>query len=618
MTPNNLTTDREDVPRAIYRIEANKNKSRFDTVKAFLTHMGYRVDTHLNVYEEFPDAEADTVAEKLLYNLENLNVDPANEDIIFLKNRVGFNKGAKLQFLENCEARMMALQGNHIDAILPKLYSAMNISYKNIDYNNIENELLLPLEIAVVHTIALAYRNSGDLEKAIDILTKLEISLTQMPMEAIGQDIDYIDITISLVQCLLEKEQNSKANSFSQKAYVHSLEYGRGYRAYDIAFLKAIALLKLGDMEESAELFELAYFGYMLAGMKDEANGVLKKFRTAYNTDLNTYGVDKLNIKPRNFSPLKRGHVPKCKNFGELLGLLRTEAGLSQKDLARGICDRSNYGRIESGTIEPGIYPKEHILQRLGRYPYYYTYNFLSMEEFEVNKKKKAIVTAISRAELDKAKSLINELEKSDTEKVSKTFNYFREKMGKVFILSSKAAISTGEEALNLLEEAINIAIPNFNANKIEDYRLCFDELQLLNRLGSYYTKIGKFFEAANIFKSLIKSMDKHYVDEYEKVRMYMVLQYNYADAIVEMGLFDEVIAIADEGRKLELKHRLFDIAPYFASVCGEALFEKGEKEKSRPYFAMAYHGLRLLRIEKHINASKESIKKMGIDILVK
>jgi len=577
--------------------------------------MGYRVDDHLNVYEEFPDTKADIIAENLLYNLEIFNLDAANKDILFLENRVGFNKGAKLQFLENCKARVMLLQGKHVDEILSKLYSAMAISHKNIDYSNIGNELLLPLEVAIVYTIALAYKNFGDLEKAVDILTKLEKSLSRMPTEAIGQDTGYIDITTSLVRYLLEKEQNSEAISFSEKAYVHSIDYCKGYRVYDIAFLKACALLKLGNAEESAELFEQAYFGCVLAGMKNDASRVLKKFKVSHNTGINTYEVDKLDIKPRNFSPLKRSLIPKCKNFSELLGLLRTELGLSQKDVSRGICDRTNYSRIESGIIEPGIYPKEHMLQRLGRYPYYYTYNFLSAEEFETNKKKKAIVTAISRAERDKAECLIYELEKSDVEKVGKTFNYFREKMGKVFILSSKAAIRSSEEALKLLEEAINIAIPHFNANKIEDYRLCFDELQLLNRLGSYHSKMGNFIEAANIFRGLINNMDKHYVDEYEKIRMYITLLYNYADAIIEMGFYDEAIAIAIKGSRIELKYRLFDISPYFASICGEALLKKGEKKRSKPYFAMAYYGLRLLRIEKHTNYLKEFIIKNEISI---
>ena len=217
---------------------------------------------------------------------------------------------------------------------------------------------------------------------------------------------------------------------------------------------------------------------------------------------------------------------------------------------------------------------------------------FLSNEEFITDKIKKRVVSAISRVEYDEARDMIAEIE-------NKKHFGDKDKMGKLFILSSKAAIAPNrEEELKLIYEALNISLPRFDESKIPKYYLSFDEIQLINRLGGYCYDGGNFRKAAFIFEALIQNMDSHYVDEYEKMRMYIPLLCNYANSILELNCLDEALEISDKGWRLELKHKLFDCLPRFAGLKAEVYFKNGEKEKSMPYLALAYYSSKLFGLE--------------------
>jgi len=350
--------------------------------------------------------------------------------------------------------------------------------------------------------------------------------------------------------------------------------------------------MKMGKQEEALEFFKQAYFGYIGYRDKETANEILEKINTAYGISIETYGTDTLefDFKAPDFEALERGDVPKFEKLNELLGILRTEKNILQDELSIGICSRPHYTKIEGGTSQPNIYQKETLLQRLGRFPYYYTYNFLSNDEFMADKIKKGIVSAISRVEYDKARDMIAEIENK---------KHFSDNMGKLFILSSKAAIASDmEKKQKLLCEALAISLPKFNGNRISEYYLSFDEIQVINRLGGCYYQERDFRKAAFIYEALIQNMDSHYVDEYEKMRMYIILLCNYANSLLELNSFDETIEIADKAWRLQSKHKLFDCLPRLAGLKAEAYFRKGEKEKSMPYIVLAYYSSKLFGLE--------------------
>jgi len=238
---------------------------------------------------------------------------------------------------------------------------------------------------------------------AVNILTDIEAVLYKLPAEYTDKDQGYIGVVITLAEYLMEGGRYREAYEFCEKAHSYSVNYRKGYQVHSIAYLKAVCLMKMGKQEEALEFFKQAYFGYIGYGDKETAVEILEKINTAYGISIETYGTDTLefDFKPPDFEPLERGDVPKFEDFNDLLWILRTEKKLSQNKLSKGICSKSYYTKIEGGEFPPNIYQKEALLQRLGRFPYYYTYNFLSNEEFMTDKIKKGIVSAISRVEYE-------------------------------------------------------------------------------------------------------------------------------------------------------------------------------------------------------------------------
>jgi len=146
-----------------------------------------------------------------------------------------------------------------------------------------------------------------------------------------------------------------------------------------------------------------------------------------------------------------------------------------------------------------------------------------------------------------------------------------------------------------MLVEAINITIPDFNERKIAEYRLIYKEIVLINSLANYMASANEIERAIEILERLRRGMNRSYVDDYEKVRMYLTVLYNYSKYLGMKGRYIEALAIVDEGEKLCRAHKRAKLLYGFAINRACCLFEVGKEKESVPYFAMAYHGAALV-----------------------
>ena len=72
-------------------------------------------------------------------------------------------------------------------------------------------------------------------------------------------------------------------------------------------------------------------------------------------------------------------------NVGMLISHLRKKKGLSQEQLAEGICARSTVGRIEKGERKPDWFTFRNIMLRLGQGPNLYYSDIATPDEMHVN-----------------------------------------------------------------------------------------------------------------------------------------------------------------------------------------------------------------------------------------
>jgi len=581
-----LVTDEEGVADTIYKLEKGKIKSRSTTIQNFLEDLGYIYDVKSNIYLANIDIEGDMATECLLYYIKMCDISNAREKLNFLEKRKFFKIGTRLQFFLSSKAQILLLEKKPLEEIFDLVKQAMIITYEKFVLENIENHLFLPEEIVLIHTTAKAYRLHGNIKKAISILYILEKSINQLPIETHGKNFSYIDVVLTLTTYLLEINEFQEAYDFCEEAFNHSNHHCKGYKVCELKHLLAILAYKLGNTAKSIGFFTHAYVGYIMSGFKENAENLIKEAKERYSLDIKTYGLDDIEIERPLFMPFERGSVPNYTHIGELIYLLRTERNINQRNLAQGICDRASLSKIENKNIETEIYKIEALFQRLGRYPYYYTSNYLSKEEFKEYRIKYDIVDLLSIREYQVVIGLIEKLEKS---------KYFQSNLGKQFILSSKSAIKDESDKednakkLESLYEAINMTIPNFDENDVHKYNLTFDEILILNRIAIRHSSMMNQLKAVSLLEKLLQNLDENYVDERERMRLYNFILANYCNELVGLGMFDKALENAGKGWKLELKWDFFKVLPSFAATKAIVYLKQGEKEKSIPYFTMVY-----------------------------
>ena len=98
------------------------------------------------------------------------------------------------------------------------------------------------------------------------------------------------------------------------------------------------------------------------------------------------------------------------------------------------------------------------------------------------------------------------------------------------------------------------------------------------------------------ICKQLLDNLDNHYVDESLMSTVYVRLLFNYCDAIIELGLYADVIANATKGWRLAVAHQTYQYLKCFALTLANAFFHTGHSQKSLAYIALSYY---LAKIEK-------------------
>ena len=103
---------------------------------------------------------------------------------------------------------------------------------------------------------------------------------------------------------------------------------------------------------------------------------------------------------------------------------------------------------------------------------------------------------------------------------------------------------------------------------------------------------IGELTCAANIFAALIANLDRRYVDEFEKARMYASVMFNYSTCLGKAGRRKEALAIVDKALRFDFsKERLVEL-PRLIFNKAYIIDMDNKKTESLPLFVLSYYGL--------------------------
>ena len=230
--------------------------------------------------------------------------------------------------------------------------------------------------------------------------------------------------------------------------------------------------------------------------------------------------------------------------LGPILKARREELGLSQEDLADGICAVPTLSRIENGERMPTKNHFEMLMQRLG-------YSAMSMDFFT-----------------DKQDFIIHELKfKTRQAYVAKNYplarKYMEElesildnptKIDRQFVLLHEIMLNEGKysnmEMLQQFEVAIQLTCPKYKCNYIPRV-LSYDEIILLNNIAICYEAAGDRERAISILTVLKEYYDHHVISEEEALRTQPMILYNLSKFLGLSGRYDECIEICDLGIRI-------------------------------------------------------------------
>lgn len=230
--------------------------------------------------------------------------------------------------------------------------------------------------------------------------------------------------------------------------------------------------------------------------------------------------------------------------LGFIIRNRREELGLTQEDLADGICSEPTLSRIENGERLPTKNHYEMLMQRLGYSTmsldfYADRYAFLIHElKFKIRQAYVAEKYLLAKKCLEELEQELNEPTKIDTQFVI---------LYQTLLSQSQLSIS---EKLYRFEEALQLTCPKYKGNSIPRV-LSYEEIILLNNIAICYSATGNHEQAIFMLNAVKDYYERHIVFSEEALRTQPMILYNLSKFLGLAGKYDECIEVCDLGIRI-------------------------------------------------------------------
>lgn len=282
--------------------------------------------------------------------------------------------------------------------------------------------------------------------------------------------------------------------------------------------------------------------------------------------------------------------VTKYDLCGEVLRARREVLGMSQEELAEGICDPVTVSRIECGKVSPKRGTYEKLMEKVGLSGSRFDASF-PMENPANWKLMMEINRLLNQAKAVEAEPLVEELER----RLSKRTPCDRQMLMylRTATLGLQEKISR-EERQKLYREALYVTLPEAEFQELRHWHFTKREIGLINSLANVEDELGegkKYIPFLGMIKNWFEMKFlslNHYVSEYEMVCRTL------GDLLGNIDCFEEGIQEEMDGMRLALSNGMEAILSATLFDCGwnmEHLWgEKYTKEKSLQYMKACYY----------------------------
>ncbi len=225
--------------------------------------------------------------------------------------------------------------------------------------------------------------------------------------------------------------------------------------------------------------------------------------------------------------------------IGMIIRRRRMELGLSQEDLADGICAVTTLSRIENGERMPTQNHLEILLQRIG-YSDMMLQSYVDEADFVAHELKFKIRQAYIEKDATKAQELLQQF-KALVAKPTAIDEQFILLYG-VLLYPQRYS---KEEMLQELENAICLTCPGYKHGDFP-FVLSYEEIILLNNIAISTADCGNRKEAIDILYGIAGYYDTHMVNAEESLRTETMTLYNLSKYLGLENRYDECITICE------------------------------------------------------------------------
>lgn len=245
-----------------------------------------------------------------------------------------------------------------------------------------------------------------------------------------------------------------------------------------------------------------------------------------------------------------------CYNLGDYICESRKQLGITQEELAFGICSPGTLSKIENGFVVPKRKNYEAIMQRLGK-----TIGICDIhataEEMELYAYMRQLVHAVANNDMEGSRQLWQ-----------KKPEYKEDKLTRQFFLYIKAVLDSkegtrAELVYAKLEEALHLTHPAGLANLVQKRMFTFDEINIINSMAVQKQRLGERKQALRIWMQLSEYLEVRKVDDEEKEKVYPMILYNEANLLYEMEIYREALELCNKGIDYCSKRNKYMVLPY-------------------------------------------------------
>jgi len=271
---------------------------------------------------------------------------------------------------------------------------------------------------------------------------------------------------------------------------------------------------------------------------------------------------------------------------GELIKKMRKDMGMSQEELAEILhMSPRHLSRIETGEKDIDFWQIMSLLEVLGMPTEDLWLLYLDLHEYEDYRKYKDLKRLLRDKKLKEAKDALAELEQGLLSKQPFIMQFIA--LAKI---ETDTAISN-EQAVEELYQAIRKYKPNFDINKISEYRLNYNEIYIITSIANKLNAQGKVREAVAITQDLMTNRQNMNASDEDIANTLPVLMFNLSTMLGRLGEYKESFKYCTRAYEISKEYNNLRIIPgilYNMASCYRLLGEEVQIYKT--HLVRAYH----------------------------